>query len=82
MDLDLETSASLFADDTATWRRDGKIQGSDREMTQLEVDKIMSWAERWKMKVNESKTKVMVISSSSKDRKWDPELKASTYQLI
>jgi len=76
VDLDLETSASLFADDTATWRRDGKIQGSDREMTQLEVDKIMSWAERWKMKVNESKTKVMVISSSSKDRKWDPELKA------
>ena len=76
VDLDLETSASLFADDTATWRRDGKIQGSDREMAQLEVDKIMSWAERWKMKVNESKTKVMVISSSSKDRKWDPELKA------
>ena len=74
VDLDLTTSASLFADDTATWRRDGKIKGSDKVMTQTEVDKILNWADRWKMKVNGSKTKAMVISSSKKDREWDPEL--------
>ena len=71
VDLDLTTSASLFADDTATWRRDGKIKGSDKVMTQTEVDKILNWADRWKMKVNGSKTKAMVISSSKKDRERD-----------
>ena len=76
VDLDLTTSASLFADDTATWRRDGKVQGSDREMTQAEVDKILDWATKWKMKVNGSKTKTMVISTSDKDRKWNPTLTA------
>ena len=61
MDLDLTRSASLFAGDTATWRRDGKVQGSDREMTQAEVDKILDWATKWKMKVNGSKTKAIYI---------------------
>lgn len=81
VDLDLTTSASLFADDTATWRRDGKIQGSDREMTQAEVNKIMDWANTWKMKVNGSKTKTMVISTSEKDRTWNPALTAGDEEI-
>ena len=76
VDLDLTTSASLFADDTSTWRRDGKVRGSDRVMTQTEVDKITGWAKTWKMKVNGSKTKAMVASTSRKDRNWNPELEA------
>ena len=40
LDLDIDTSASLFADDTATWRRDGVIRGSDRALAQQEVNKI------------------------------------------
>ena len=43
---------------------------------QKEVDKIIRWADRWKMKVNGSKTKAMVIASSPKDQQWDPNLKA------
>ena len=76
VDLDSQTTASLFADDTATWRRDGKVRGSDRVLTQEEVNKITGWAETWKMKVNGSKTKAMVVSSSAKDQAWDPELEA------
>ena len=78
VELDMETTASLFADDTATWMKDGKIRGSNRELMQGEVDKILAWAEKWKMKVNSGKTKVMVISSSIGDRTWNPEMTAGT----
>ena len=81
IDLDMDTTASLFADDTATWRRDGKIQGSDRILMQGEIDKITSWAEKWKMRVNGSKTKSMVISSSQKDQEWDPKFTVSGKQM-
>jgi len=76
VELDIETAASLFADDTSAWRTDGKIRGSHRILMQKEVDKIMEWSEEWKMKVNGSKTRSMVIASSTKDKKWDPQLKA------
>ena len=52
VELDIETAASLFADDTSAWRTDGKIRGSHRILMQKEVDKIMEWAEEWKMKVS------------------------------
>ena len=76
-DLDLQTAASLFADDTSSWRHDGQIRGSDRVLMQKEIDKIMEWANTWKMKVNTSKTKSMVISSSQQDRHWNPEFVAA-----
>ena len=75
VDIDLETAASLFADDTSAWRADGKIRGSQRILMQEEVDKILAWADEWKMKVNGSKTKAMIISSSVDDQQWDPQLK-------
>ena len=81
VDLDADTVASLFADDTATWTKDGKIKGSKRELMQTEIDKILAWAKRWKMKVNEGKTKAMVFSSSSSDRKWDPQFKAGSTSI-
>ena len=77
VDLDVETTASLFADDTATWRKDGSVKGSQRRLVQAEIDKIMNWAEKWKMKVNASKTKTMVISSSKAEQTKDPKLNAS-----
>ena len=81
VDMDVETAASLFADDTSTWRADGKIRGSGKRLMQNEIDKIMNWAVKWKMKVNASKTKTMVITSSSKDQKWDPELMAGDTRI-
>ena len=81
VDLDIETIASLFADDTAIWMKDGKIRGSNRILMQEEIDKIMAWAKRWKMKVNEDKTKGMVISSSTGDNSWDPQLNAGEQRV-
>ena len=77
VELDMETAASLFADDTAEWRRDGKIRGSDRTLMQQEVNKITDWATEWKMSINVDKTKCMVISSSYQDQQWNPQLEAN-----
>ena len=76
LELDLETTASLFADDTSAWRADGKMRGSQRALMQTEVDKIIDWVDKWKMEVNGSKTKAMTIASSKQDQKWDPKLRA------
>jgi len=95
VDLDASTFASLFADDTSVWRSGGarqegdtvgrtgeELRQMDRELMQEEVDKIMSWASKWKMKVNTGKTKSMVISSATADRKWDPELEADSMPIL
>ena len=39
--LDMQSMASLFADDTSTWRADGRIRGSGRTLMQQEVDTIL-----------------------------------------
>jgi ribonuclease HI len=74
VDLSDQTIASLFADDTATWTKTGKITPSSRTLLQADIDKILAWANKWKMAVNTDKTKVMVISSSTNDHKWDPQV--------
>ena len=73
VDLNLDTIASLFADDTSAWMKDGEIRGSNRTLMQVEIDKIVQWAEKWKMKINVDKTKAMVMASTSKDSSWDPK---------
>ena len=81
VDLNPDTAASLFADDTSAWMEDGKIRGSNRELMQGEVDKILRWAETWKMKVNTGKTKTLVMSTSPSDLKWDPQLVGGTTDI-
>ena len=81
VDLHPDTIASLFADDTATWMVDGKIKGSNRTLMQEEIDKILAWASKWKMSVNKGKTKSMIISSSNKDTKWDPQFQAGDTRI-
>ena len=34
--------------------------------------KILDWANKWKMKINEGKTKTVIISTKPKDYTWDP----------
>ena len=40
---------------------------------QGEIDKILQWARKWKMRVNTDKTKILLLSSNG-DLKWDPKL--------
>ena len=72
VDLDANKIYSLIPDNTAIFMSDGDIIGSNRVLMQTEIDKIMAWAEKWKMKVNEGKTKGMVTSSSRSGTPWDP----------
>ena len=44
--LDMMTTASLFADDTSVWKRDGVVRGSGRRLMQEEIDKILEWANK------------------------------------
>ena len=74
--LDPRTIASLFADDTSLLMKDGVKKGSNHAVMEQEIDKILAWAEKWKMKINVDKTRVQVISSSNKDLSWDPNLTA------
>ena len=73
--LNSNTIASLFADDTTTWIRDGKVRGSNRDLAQEEVNKIVEWADKWKMAINSDKTRSMVTSPAEADLTWDPALK-------
>ena len=41
---------------------------------QEEVDKIMKWADNWKMVINVDKTRTMIISSSNADSNTDPQI--------
>ena len=81
VELDADTIASLFADDTAEWIVDGKVRGINCKLMQQEIDKILDWAEKWKMVLNTDKTKLMVTSTSNDDKKWDREMKAGEDQI-
>ena len=74
-DLHPDTLVSLFADDTAIWCQ---AEGEDdhnkvKERMQQEMEKILQWANKWKMKINEGKTKTLLISTKASEYSWDPE---------
>jgi len=75
-DLSFDTLASLFADDTAIWKWGRDLEGEARVEMQKEIDKIISWAETWKMSLNTDKTKAMIISSNPADSKINLGLRA------
>ena len=70
-----EATPSLFADDTAVWVAVGRSKEEAEQKMQSAIDKISKWADDWKMKLNKGKTEAMVISSSSADLRWQPNLK-------
>ena len=75
-DLSSDTLASLFADDTAIWKWGRDLEGEARVGMQEEIDKIISWAETWKMSLNTDKTKAMIISSNTSDSSINLGLRA------
>ena len=74
VDLHPDTLVSLFADDTAVWTQRGVDQEHSQRIMQEEIDKICEWARKWKMKLNEGKTKTVVISTKPSDTDWKPTL--------
>ena len=74
VDLHPDTLVSLFADDTAVWTQRGVDQEHSQRIMQEEIDKICEWARKWKMKLNEGKTKTVAISTKPSDTDWKPTL--------
>ena len=74
-ELHPDTLVSLFADDTAIWCQTGRNLNENIKQMQEEINKIWNWAKKWKMKINESKTKTLIISTKADDYKRDPGLK-------
>ena len=87
VELSSDTLASLFADDTAIWTHGGEIldetgkQGETAKLMQKEVDKIIEWADTWKMSINTDKTKTMVISSDTSEMNSDPKLRTNKGEI-
>ena len=69
-----DTLVSLFADDTAIWTQIGKDREQSRKKMQEGIDRICEWAHKWKMKLNEGKTKLVIISTKETDLSWKPYL--------
>ena len=90
VDLDPKTTESLFADDTSIWqcgpkdatrKKPDEVRQDIGEEMQKEVDKILEWANKWKMTINADKTKALIISTSSGDRSWNPKIKLEEEKL-
>ncbi len=63
MDCDLISKLTKFADDTKMGSRvDSKEHAID---IQNDLDKMVEWADRWQMKFNAAKCKVMHVGTSN-----------------
>ena len=71
-ELHPDTLVSLFADDTAIWCQTGIDLQENKKRMQEEMIKIWEWAEKWKMKINESKTKTLIISTEPCEYNCNP----------
>jgi len=75
-ELSNDTLASLFADDTAIASSGGELEEITPRM-QEEINKIVTWADTWKMSINTSKTKTLTISTSRNDTSAVLQLQAN-----
>lgn len=66
VDLNPDTVASLFADDTAACMKDGKVKGSNLTLMQDEINKILRWADRWKLVSRKGKQRLWLLQAPGK----------------
>ena len=66
---------SLFADDLAMWVQHAKLAEAEHLMGKA-LKLLERWSEKWKLKINTSKTVITSFTNWSKEAKWRPtELK-------
>lgn len=63
IDSGLSSRVSKFADDTKLAAKAGKWE--DASMLQRDIDKLISWADKWQMEFNVSKCKVLHIGKNN-----------------
>ena len=64
-ELSEDTDVVLYADDTKIWRK--ILSPSDCSSLQTDIDRLINWSSRNKMKFHPSKCKVLAVSSRSTD---------------
>ena len=69
-----QNSLSKFADDTAQWAFSLNIHIAAK-LLQQDILKLAMWCAKWKIKLNPTKTKVIIFSRSILDRKTELNLK-------
>ena len=69
-----QNSLSQFADDTAQWAFSLSIHIAVK-LLQQDLLKLAMWCAKWRIKLNPTKTKVIIFSRSILTRKTEPNLK-------
>ena len=69
-----QNSLSQFADDTAQWAFSLSIHIAAK-LLQQDLLKLAMWCAKWRIKLNPTKTKVIIFSRSILARKTEPNLK-------
>ena len=69
-----QNSLSQFADDTAQWAFSLNIHIAAK-LLQQDLLKLAMWCAKWRIKLNPTKTKVIIFSRSILARKTEPNLK-------
>ena len=68
-----ETNKSQFADDAGHWALSKNISLA-AEYLQRDLDKLARWCDKWRIKLNPEKTKVIIFSKSPSAIKPEPAL--------
>ena len=69
-----QNSKSLFADDTSLWAASKNVQFAAK-LLRKDLRKLAKWCDKWRIKLNPEKTKVIIFSRSPLARKSEPVLK-------
>ena len=69
-----QNSTSQFTDDPALWAASKYVQ-SAAKLLRKDLRKLAKWCDKWRIKLNPEKTKVIVFSRSPLARKSEPVLK-------
>ena len=68
-----QTDKSQFADDAGQWAVSKNIDLA-AEYLQRDLDKLVRWCAKWRIKLNPEKTKVIIFSKSQTAIKAEPDL--------
>ena len=68
-----QTYKSQFADDAGQWAVSKNIDLA-AEYLQTDLDKLVKWCAKWRIKLNPEKTKVIIFSKSRSAIRAEPAL--------
>ena len=77
---DQRIHASMYADDLAIWCQSNDIRAAEESM-QKAINKLQTWAERWKMTISKDKTEVTFFSTDPHEARYHPKIFLGTDEV-